>query len=216
MRAILLLILLFTCAHISAQNHYLGLRGGVNFSKMQSSSAFNRYVNMKLGACAGVTYEYAINDVAGLGVDLLYNQRGFKYSQYHPYRISYAIGIDYLSVPLKVTLKSRKPFHFKLNFGVMPSKVIRIGGFSRPGMRRDLDYTGLGMDVSMLAEMGVGKETKGGTRWYFLAGYQYGAVQHKMFDGTSNKNLNHADITFSVGFMSPLRKAATAPTPAEK
>lgn len=217
MRISILLAFLFTSMIATAQNNYLGLRAGLNLSTVQGSGALTKYTVPTPGICAGLTYEHTLNPSAGLGIEFWYNQRGFRYSEGFPANIDYTVSLSYISLPLKVALKSKGNFHFKMNVGGIPSYLITSEGGNTSGIKRELDTQGAGIDISLLAEMGFGYTTAGGTRLYMLGGYQYGIASHKFYNGTQATSFNHSDFMVSVGFMSPLSKGkSSGAAPAEK
>jgi len=125
MKLILIIILALTTLEVAAQNHLIGVKGGVNRTNVTSD--FSGQTDHRLGVSGGIAYEYFLKQRFSIGADLIYNQRGFTSDLTTPTneKITLKYNYDYLSVPVKAGYYNRtiKIFDF-VKLGLIPSLLI--------------------------------------------------------------------------------------------
>lgn len=69
MRNIIVFIFMFSVIPAFGQNHYIGLRGGINLSSIVSDN-FLSESGSRIGLIGGLTYEYKFENKFNIGLDL--------------------------------------------------------------------------------------------------------------------------------------------------
>lgn len=167
MKKIILLILMLACIGVSAQNHFLGIRLGSNFSTVQTSTDILDDAEIKTGFAGGITYEYRLLKFIRLGADLLYTQKGYKLPVSFTNEVGDVIGEgnliahnDYISLPVKAGVSFGNFLSFFANIGIAPSlltKAMYKSDFGVEGeYEQDVSDQVKTFDISGLAELGLG------------------------------------------------------------
>lgn len=129
MKTILIIILTLTTIEVAAQNHFIGIRGGANWTNVTTSNIFLGQTDYRPGVSGGITYEYFLKKRFSIGADVIYNQRGFTDDFEIPTgeKITSEYNYDYLSVPVKIGFtdlnEGNKLFTFA-KVGLIPSLLI--------------------------------------------------------------------------------------------
>ncbi len=76
MRKLIIVLILISTIPVFGQNHLIGLKGGINWTNVNSSNFISNNDN-RTGFNGGLTYEYRFNNHFNLGIDFLYFQKGF-------------------------------------------------------------------------------------------------------------------------------------------
>jgi len=129
MKKILFLIaLLLSGTTAMAQQHLVGVTGGVNFSNTLSRFAKFKF---KAGPMVGLDYEYNSKGLFTLGAGIWFNQTGNSShvtftnevgQQLKDVRIQ--MHSNYISLPLSVGIKTQKSTFFYGNIGIVPSLLL--------------------------------------------------------------------------------------------
>ena len=141
MRKIVLVLALMSTIPVFGQNHFIGLKGGINWSNINISSKLKG--QNRTGFTNGLTYEYQPKKKFHIELDLIYAQKGFKMSNTRTDENGNDLGeylnefnYDYLSFPIKGGLSIGNNNVVFLNLGVVPSLLINAKQISP-----SLDYT---------------------------------------------------------------------------
>ena len=132
MKQITTLLIVLSTIPVFGQNHFIGLKGGINWTNTISTSFIgnNEFRN---GITAGVTYDYKFKKKFHLGLDLVYAEKGFKNDIIFTDDTGDPIGekstsdfnYDYLSLPIKGGFTVGNNFAGFLNLGIIPSWLIK-------------------------------------------------------------------------------------------
>jgi hypothetical protein len=83
MKTPILIMLALISIQAGGQNHFIGIKGGSSWTN-NTTNHFTQYASytnpdkkFRVGFSGGITYDYILNKNFSLGVDLLYDQRGF-------------------------------------------------------------------------------------------------------------------------------------------
>jgi len=112
-----------------AQNHYIGIKAGANFSNVSfNTDPIVDDFNSRTGVVAGLTYDYYFLKFLCIGAELAYEQRGYNLEVNFTNEIGEEIGegkinynYDYIKIPLKAGVIFGKRFSFFANIGVVPA-----------------------------------------------------------------------------------------------
>src|SRR5690554_2780435 len=102
------ILLLSLSLSVTGQNHFVGLKGGVNLNNRYTSIP-NDKTDYSTGFIGGLSYEYKLKKDYTLGIDFLYAQKGysnkiiFTDNNGNPTGESVAVifDFDYFSFPMK-------------------------------------------------------------------------------------------------------------------
>ena len=133
MRKIIAVLTIVISIPTFGQNHYIGLKGGINRTNINSTNFLSNRnkIDNGTGINAGITYEYSFNKRFNLGMDLLFLQKGFRtefiITEEDGFR--YLIGgkidseydFDYFSFPIKGGVSIGNKFSGFVNIGIIPS-----------------------------------------------------------------------------------------------
>src|SRR5690606_4508740 len=76
-RLLLLILLLPILFDVNAQDHFLGVKGGVSWTDVSSGTIYQNANSLRRFS-GGITYEYFVTDFISVGSGLSYDQRGFS------------------------------------------------------------------------------------------------------------------------------------------
>lgn len=101
-KIIYLLVIVFTCSLVNAQDVSFGLKAGVNYGKMKSSdSDENKYVDPVIGPHFGIVADIPIDEKFSVQPELLYSSTGYKISYSMEYwEAEYNGKLNYVSIPI--------------------------------------------------------------------------------------------------------------------
>lgn len=215
MKKIVLIALIFICLNASAQKHLIGLKSGVNFSNIYDQESGANF-DYQTGLSAGLTYEILFKKHFSLGLDFIYNERGFnKTSTYPitnlpstiPYRkISESYINNYYSVPIKVGYTFGKKIVGFVNLGISTSflsssnySAIAFDKGANPPSSNTADIaSGSKIDLAIQSEAGLGFKL---SNIYYI----YTAVSNQSFlfpiynPDNRNGEIKYYGYTFSAG-----------------
>ncbi len=140
-----LVFVLFTLffLKLSAQEYHFGIRGGVNFGKINGTPEGDNLdeYTFRNGFHFGIEAMYSFNDVVSLGTEISYNQMGTNYQYKGPsyyifsdkhviynddVDVSLSINNSYVTIPINVFIKPLDRLEFK--FGGYMGILIGSGG----------------------------------------------------------------------------------------
>ena len=222
MRYIVSLILTIISLTLSGQS-FIGVKGGLNLTNNSFNDLFKNK-NSRSGLSGGLTYELFIKENTSIGVDLLYNQRGFTEeiiftdNQGNPtgQKATIEFNFDYLSLPIKVGIYSKNRTRIGLNLGLVPSYLIKsetifptyeLDGQIYNAQTINTTDRVSRFDIAGLIEFGFNFQLK--DNYWFLGTISY---QHSFTDFTNkdyfnDRNMNHYGLILSIGFRYRLTKA---------
>ncbi len=183
MKKILAPLILLITITADAQNHLIGIKGGVSWSNASTSKYFEPY--FKTGFSGGITYDYVFKKYFSTGLDITFDQRGFLEKIFFMDEdgnmtegyISVKNNYNYISLPLKIGFQYGESLYGFLNIGIVPSFLIN-GNFTSPdiylngilfeGEKINITKRANRFDLSGLAEIGGGYKFKG-KYWLYLS-----------------------------------------------
>ncbi len=220
MKTLIVIILVLSFATATAQEHFLGIKGGINIASV-STTNYPSPDNTRTGLIAGITYERFLNKKFGVSADLIYNQRGFSENIYFRDANNQLTGAgevqvhyDYLSLPVKAGLRFGKNLYGFSNIGIVPSYLVNAKVFvpvaDQYGHPTGAIYiTNLTnaskFDLAGMIEAGAGYKLK-----QFLlftsAAYQYSLTSITNSDFLSGSKINSYGLSFTAGIKYNLTK----------
>ena len=125
MKSIILIILTTIACNVMGQTHFIGIKGGANFTNVQTIKFLNDN-EKRIGFSGGLTYEYLFSRHFSISADLIYDQRGF---------INYLIFTDSLGNPTG----RKEPTYFYYDYFSIPIMMgfmigDKIYGFAKLGL----------------------------------------------------------------------------------
>ena len=213
MKTTLLFLSVFLSASLFGQTHFVGFKGGINFSDYIAEEEFSTDTDPSFyltkekrnGFNGGLTYEYHFNKRINCGIDLLYSQRGGTSStnQFSTANTE-NVKIDYLSLPIKGGVLFGNLFSVFANVGVIPSFLV-----SKSVINNDIDiYESLITDTSdfsqfyginqfdcaALVEVGANYKITSNLFIHTTIGYQRTFTREKKYTGTMYDYINQGIV----------------------
>ncbi len=159
------IILFFLTNTTHAQNLYIGLKAGINYTNV-IAQYFDDKVS-KTGLCTGITLDYTFTNKIMLSADLLYSQRGFGNYFLFGNNISATGSVstgrelvyfhyDYISVPLKIGFSRGKNYSAFGNVGLIPSYLVNSKTVFEDGSSNDNTDKVSKFDLAGQLELGFG------------------------------------------------------------
>lgn len=128
------LLVLFSISSF-AQNHYLGLKGGVNIANI-SGDNIPKDASSYIGFSAGLSYDFNLKNNILLGADLLYDRKGYidKITFTNEEGVSQGLHntyqqFNFVSLPIKVGYSIGDKLSAYAYFGIVPSYLINASYF---------------------------------------------------------------------------------------
>jgi opacity protein-like surface antigen len=169
MKKLLLLILIALSMSAGAQEHTIGVRGGLNFTNITGADYYRDMENRK-GMNAGITYEWQLPGKIRLGMDVLYSEQGYidyfvEMDEFGNKGNTYEIknNYDYLSVPIKIGYAIGEKIKLIPRIGIVTSYLLNaetiLPAMTVNGETYESQTYQLGnirkFDLAGLAELGV-------------------------------------------------------------
>ena len=131
MRKIITVLTIVFSIPVFGQNHFIGLKGGMNKTNVNSTNFISNNGNRN-GFNGGLTYEYRLNKKFNLGIEILYGQKGFTNDIFLTDETGNVTGekatsefnYNYLSFPIKGGFVLGGRISGFINFGFVPSFLI--------------------------------------------------------------------------------------------
>ena len=215
MKKIAVIALTLICLNVLAQKHLVGVKSGLNFSNIynDNSGVKSEY---QTGLSGGLTYELFFKKNFSLGLDFIYNERGFKRDIYPTLnngnptgeKIAESYNNNYFSIPIKVGYTYGKKIFGFVNFGICPSFLLNAkasaiyfdkNGNNTGSETKDFMERVLKVDLAILSEVGLGYKLK--NKYYFYTSVSNQTSLGPIYNTTysSNEEIKHFGYTFSVG-----------------
>ncbi len=202
-----------------SQNHIIGLKGGTNWTNVQSTNLPHNNGN-RTGFHSGITYDYRVNKRVKLGTDVLYLQKGYTNDVIFTDRLGNPTGervtidykYDYLSLPLKCGIVIEDEFSGFINLGIVPSFLVdaKTTAPAIEGLAEETTFNVTDrvtkFDLGGLIEMGANYSLTPDFLLSATIGYQHS------FTSIANENyfpeaaIRHYGIALSVGVAYALKK----------
>jgi hypothetical protein len=222
MKNILILLLTLITTSIHAQNHLIGVKGGVNRTDVSATSFFNDR-DVRLGLEFGLTYDYFFKNNFTMGADLIYNQRGFTFDIIFTDDYGIPTGeksttkfnYDYISLPLKVGFMHGKTFSIFANIGLTPSILVDAKYITPTFEFNELIIHGETIDITKnvkmfdlggIVEIGVGYRFKERYWLYSSFSYQHSLTSISTSEHFATSAIRHYGMTLSLGLKYALTK----------
>ncbi len=205
-------ILLMSTISVFGQNHFAGLKTGVNLTNVHSSDFISNDGN-RTGFSGGLTYEYLLNKRFNLGVDFLYCQKGFTSDMIFTdetnnptgEKATFVYNYNYLSFPVKGGFLIGEKISGFVNFGIVPSFLINASHISPAiGNIIDEDIINVTSDVKKLdfgglVEIGGNYKIKDRYLIYTSVAYQQSFTTITNSDYWPDSEVKNYGITLSIG-----------------
>ncbi len=201
------------------QNHFIGLKGGINRTNVNSTNFINGSEN-RTGLNSGLTYEYYLNNRFNLGIDLLYFQKGFTVNDIYTDEFGNPTGesapsefnYDYLILPLKGGVVIGDKFSGFANLGIIPSFLVNAKTIS-PAIEGFLEETTINVtdrvtkfDLGGLVEIGASYKFKPDLLISATFGYQHSFTSITNNNYFSNSEVRNYGMILSFGLKYALKK----------
>jgi hypothetical protein len=219
MRKILTVLTIVISPPSFGQNHFIGLKGGINRTNINSNNFINNNEN-RPGLNGGLTYKYLLNEKFNLGVDFLYFQKGFtndivftdELGNPTGERATSKFNYDYLSFPLKGGYVIGGKISGFANIGIVPSVLIdannitpAIEGFAEENTENVTDNVNK-FDLGGLVEIGANYMIMNDFLLSASIGYQHSFTSITNDNYFSNADVRHYGIVLSIGLKYALQK----------
>ena len=193
------------------QNHFLGVKGGINHTNVKLGTAFlaNDYRN---GIVGGLTYDYHIGKRFTIGAELLYAQKGFNSEIIFTNEFGIPTGeniiinynYDYISLPIKGGVFIGKTVKGFANLGVVTSVLVNAKNIIPEfdivnGMVYDLSSQTNTLDFSGLIELGVSYDINSQLNVFTALAYQQSFRPIIAKNAYGQSNTKHYGFNVSVG-----------------
>jgi Outer membrane protein beta-barrel domain len=218
-------LLLFTISsiHIYSQNHFIGVKGGVNATNIISTNFFSQ-TDSRIGRTAGLTYDFFIKEHFSVGADLIYYQRGFSNDGEFTSDAGNPIGkkytttffYDYLSLPVRSGFTIGNKLHGFANVGVIPSLLLEAktttpnvdtDGNTVGNQTYDVTKSVSKFDLAGVMEIGGGYKCTGRFWLYTSFSYQRSFTTITNSEYFANSQIRHTGMTLSLGLKYALKKS---------
>lgn len=206
-------LILISTIPVLGQNHIIGVKGGINLTNIYSNKNISNS-HYRTGFNGGLTYEYILNNRFGLGVDLLYSQKGFTNNVFPAgIKATYIFNYDYLSFPIKGGFFIGDNISGFVNLGLVPSILIdakeinpAVEGFVDEKTTIDVTDKVTKFDFGGLIE--IGGSYKFGNHFFIftLFAYQQSFTTITNADYLSQFKIKHYSMTVSIGLKYILKK----------
>lgn len=219
MKACIIVIALLLSYPIFSQDHFLGLKGGVNWTDIQMTN-LPKNNDFRQGIHSGITYQYSLNKNYNIGVDFLYYQKGFSNKVIFTDELGNSTGeesilrfnYDYLSFPIKWGYEIGKKFSGFANLGIVPSYLIssnvitpEINEFLKEETHYTTDKVNR-FDLGAMIEMGAKYRILPHLLFTASFRYQHGITSITNEDYYKNSEIRHKGMRFSIGVMYALKR----------
>ncbi len=215
MNKAILIILLITTLNLNAQTHFIGIKGGVNWTNVTSTN-FPSNINYRTGLSSGLTYEYLTMKHFSFSMDFFYNQRGFTNdiifinNLVNPsgQKVTCKSNYDYFSVPIKAAYNIGGNIYGFINIGVSPSFLINakyespiINSNNKFAGKETIDVTDKAtrFDLVGLIEIGGAYKLTDKLILFSSFAYQRSFIAFSNSEYLSNSKAKHYGMSLSLG-----------------
>lgn len=219
MRKLITALILISTIPVLGQNHIVGVKGGINWTNVNSSSFISNN-DSRTGFNGGLSYEYGLNNKFNLGMDLLYFQNGVTNDIIFTDEIGNPTGesvtnefnYDYLSLPLKCGFVIGDKISGFANLGIIPSLLVdaktisqAIEGFVEETTINVTDRV-TKFDLGGLVEIGANYKVAPDLLLSATFGYRHSFTSITNENYLSNAEVRHYGMVLSVGLKYVLKK----------
>lgn len=157
---------------IDGKNFSLGPKLGINISDNSASGT-----KSTTGLVAGLTSTYSINELTGIGIDLLFSGQGFKVG-------NTKTSLNYIQIPVLYKVffnRLGNKFRPRIELGLAPAFLISAE-------RNNVDVKNAFNNVDLLFQAGIGFNYRLSSRFWLNvdARSQWGLID--VYDNTASKN----------------------------
>ena len=186
-KKLFLLVLISVSMHLTAQEHFVGVKGGMSVTGTHNATALEE-TRFDKTSMTGLTYQYLHKQKIIAETNLLFYQTGFytQSTEIQNNRLTSKqlfFSYDYLSLPIKIGYKFGDAFFYTAKMGVAPSYLLSANHLAPEAknnwstaqkikkrtdfITEDLDNINISesatkFDVAAIAELGIGYGLKNG------------------------------------------------------
>ncbi|MCI5058427.1 MAG: PorT family protein [Flavobacteriales bacterium] len=194
-----------------AQNHFIGLKGGMNYTNVYSTNLAEN--QNRTGLNIGFTYDFKLNERFNVAADFLYTQKGFTndiiftddFGNPTGQKRTSQFNYDYLTLPLKGKFFFGNKFLGFLGVGIVPAYLINaktidpaIDGVTSE-MIHDVTDIVTKFDLAAWAEIGADYEVSQGFIISTSIGYQPSLTNITNDQYFANTKIIHRGMLLSLG-----------------
>ena len=147
-----LIIILMISVHGNSQTHWIGLQRGINITSVDAKENFGD-TRQRFSYIDGFNYEYLAPRNLILGLDFLYNPRGFRedvlFSNEEGSIVNESIRVnfdyDYISIPLSIGFAMGDKYRLIPKAGIIPSYLLKAE-YKRP----EIEINGLRIEEEII------------------------------------------------------------------
>lgn len=207
-----------------AQNHFIGVHGGVNFTNVVKPDDWVTKTYNRKGLLIGLTYDYIFREHFSFGTGIMYNQRGYTYNLIfdpsytgEPYDLIFIgrINRDFITIPLKLGYQYGKAFFGYFNIGLSPSLMVEAYAVypkldfngnnipERAVWNKDLLYK---FDLAGFVEVGGGYMFTNGFGLNTSLMYQHSFTPILDYEKSPDSQMIHYGLSLNMGVKYALSK----------
>jgi hypothetical protein len=210
MKSNIFIMLLFSYGACYGQDHFIGLKSGINISNVRSD-LFSTEDRISING--GITYDYSLAKKWTIGLGLFYQRNGFITDLTNVTFISDNRGdtkgardpidfsADYLLFPLSVGVKGTKTTSLFCKVALIPSFLIRAEAVEIVPNNKEINVSDevTKFDLIGQLEAGVHYQTKSQLAIFSSLAYQQGFKKISNPDYYPESNILHCGFLWSIG-----------------
>ena len=216
---IALSILVLLCSFsLSAQQHLIGIKGGLlssNVNNLSGHSSLLAVTNNLNSYSVGITYDFIFRNKMTFGVAVSYSEKGFTNGMHHPpidcfpktiCFTNYNLVNQYFSFPIKIGYQFGHKTFFNIHTGVIPS-IINHSKMSVTnedgewvGNRAESAYYINDAEISLFLDMSVGYRFNNGIRTYLSYSYQQSVNEIDWWIDDNNSYIYGLSLAFGIQY----------------
>ncbi len=215
--ALSVLLFVFTYS-LSAQQHLIGINGGLlssNVNNLSGSTSLLAVTDNLNSYSVGITYDFIFKNKITIGVAVSYSEKGFTNGMHHPpidcfpkyiCFTTYNLVNQYFSLPIKIGYQFGHKTFFDVHTGVIPS-IINHSRMSvtnedgeDAGNRAESFYYINDAEISLFLDMGVGYRFNSGIRTYLSYSYQQSVNEIDWWINDNNSYIYGLSLTFGIQY----------------
>ena len=218
MKYLLISVIITISFHVRGQNHFIGIKGGVNYTNINSDTFFSTS-SYRTGINGGFLYDFKLNKKIHFGIEALYSQKGFKYDIHFTDQFGDVIedkltldyNYNYLSLPLKAGIEFGDKFSGFTNISFVPSILVRakthIPAWRNVIVSDTFDVTEdvTLIDLSGLIEIGFGYRITDDYIIFTSVSCQVGINSFANSEYFANSRMTHFGLNSAIGLKYKLK-----------
>lgn len=221
-RVIIIIIITIISVSVNGQNHFLGIKGGVNWANI-SESDFIDNTDYRTGLAVGVTYDYNFKKYFSTGIDIIYDQRGFRDKVIFTDQIGIPLNkemvleynYDYIAIPVKIGFNYGEKIYGFANAGITPAIVVNgkhiipsfeIEGTEIPKVTENVANKVNRFDIGGFIEIGAGYKFKDRYCVFTSVSYQHSFTNITNPNYMDGLTIKHYMINLNLGLKYALMK----------